>query len=547
MKRTRFALLALCALTLSAHAQLRVRPYVTSGLSLPVDMVQDPTQANVQYVLQKEGLIRTLVNGNLQPQNLINLTPKLDQVGEKLLFSLAFAPDYAVSGKAYVCYVDNDRNTKIEEYRRSSGNPLQLDPSTAKTILLLPPSINHWGGTLRFGPDGYLYTCFGDGSGGNDPDNNAQNPALLNGKFIRIDPRTDDFPLDANRNYHIPADNPFVGSPLSGVRPEIWSFGVRNPWKWSFDDPMAGGDGAMYIADVGQDQYEEIDYEPSGLGGRNYGWRVMEGAHPSGLGGTLAFTPVTAPIYEYPHAGNGKSITGGFVYHGSSLPGFYRDRYFFGDFVTGQTWSVHVRGGQAVGVIEHTGEVGSAGLLTSLDVDASGELYLVDFNGSISQIVLAPSFGPNSFSMFRGAVQSGGLTQLTSSDESYLALLPGPIATGSESPITLEVSGTCPTNNISSLSFTVEARANTPGLSQQIQLFNYSTSTWVSVDARAASVGEDARVTVTASPSFVQSGTRSVKARVLYRQTGPVVTYPYVARVDQILWSYDPVSGRRKG
>ena len=227
--------------------------------------------------------------------------------------------------------------------------------------------------------------------------------------MIRIDPSRDDFPDDPNKNYGIPADNPFLsGIPITAL-PEIWAFGYRNPWKWSFDMPSLGGNGAMLVGDVGYNSWEEVDFEPAGAGGRNYGWRQREGLHDSGVGGTSAYTPLTDPIFNYPHQPNeGASITGGYVYRGHALPGFFFGRYFYADFINSQLWSMGLTNGISSDVVEHTAEIGAgvAGEVASVDIDSQGELYLVDLNGSINKLVMQPTFAPTSFTIPFGVLLS---------------------------------------------------------------------------------------------------------------------------------------------
>ncbi len=229
----------------------------------------------------------------------------------------------------------------------------------AGPAFITQPFANHNGGHLAFGPDGYLYIGLGDGGSGGDPADYAQNPAELLGKMLRIDVNVRD---DHPSGYVVPASNPFPPDSHPGYRPEIWAFGLRNPWRYSFDDITRGGTGALVIADVGQDAWEEIDYEPRERGGRNYGWRNREGAHDYNLAHPPAFLPVTDPIYEYDHS-VGQSITGGYVYRGRALGAKYRGRYFFADFIQGRVWSIGLRidqdgEGHALNVIEHTSEIG---------------------------------------------------------------------------------------------------------------------------------------------------------------------------------------------
>src|SRR5581483_7379111 len=211
------------------------------------------------------------------------------------------------------------------------------------------------------------------------PENRAQNPNELLGKMLRIDVNVPD--SDAV-GYRIPPDNPFVGGQPVVARQEIWAFGLRNPWRFSFDDPGRGGTGALVIADVGQNRYEEIDYQPRGRGGRNYGWRIREGAHNNVTTQPAAYLPLIEPIFEYDHS-VGQSITGGFVYRGKALGAAYQGRYFFADFVQGRVWSLALTVGDngeasASDLREHTGELGGSalGAISSFGLDPDGELLL---------------------------------------------------------------------------------------------------------------------------------------------------------------------------
>ena len=249
------------------------------------------------------------------------------------------------------------------------------------------PFTNHNGGTLHFGPDGYLYIGMGDGGSGNDPQHNAQDPRTLLGKMLRIDVHV---PPDHPTGYQVPADNPFLnGQPVDAL-PEIWAFGYRNPWKFSFDDPRLGGNGAMLVADVGQSAREEVNYEPALAGGRNYGWRLREGLAAGGAGASrpAAYLPLTDPVYEYPRT-DGQSISGGYVYRGSALGPTHAGRYFFADFVAGRVYSIGLNVSPATGEatagarVEHTSELGGVatlGNVSSLDVDSNGELYIVNYS-----------------------------------------------------------------------------------------------------------------------------------------------------------------------
>src|SRR6185503_13809673 len=258
--------------------------------------------------------------------------------GEQGLLGLAFPPDAAISQRFFVNFTNRGGDTVVARFRRSS-NPLVADAESrfdlrwggASQTVIEQPFANHNGGHLAFGPDGYLYIGLGDGGSGNDPDHRSQNPRELLGKMLRIDvnvPDTD------GAGYRVPPDNPFLSSGPSGTRPEIWSFGLRNPWRYSFDDPARGGTGALVIGDVGQNRWEEIDYEPARRGGRNYGWRNREGTSEHVTTLPPAFEPLTNPIYEYGHS-VGSAVIGGYVYRGTRLGAAFRGRYFFADFGSG--------------------------------------------------------------------------------------------------------------------------------------------------------------------------------------------------------------------
>jgi glucose/arabinose dehydrogenase len=395
-----------CGVPAASQAQLRTRTYA-SGFASPLAFVQDPVRRTVQYVVEQGGRIRAVQNGVVLSPDFLTLTGAISSGGERGLLGLAFAPDYASSGRFYVNFTNPAGHTVVARFRRS-GNPLVADPSSrfdlrwngaARAAYIAQPFANHNGGNLMFGPDGFLYIGLGDGGSGNDPDHRAQNPADLLGKMLRVDVNVPDgHPI----GYVVPPDNPFLSAGPPGTRPEIWAFGLRNPWRYSFDDPARGGTGALVIADVGQNAWEEIDYEPRGGGGRNYGWRNREGAHDNVTSLPVAFGPLVDPIFEYSHA-VGHDVAGGFVYRGCALGAPYRGRYFFADTVDARLWSLGIAvdadtgEGTATNLIEHTTEVGGAatlGAIVSFGVDAEGELYAVSLSrGVILKIeATTPSF-----------------------------------------------------------------------------------------------------------------------------------------------------------
>lgn len=396
---------ALCLLAAGlaslAPGQLALQT-VASGLSNPIAMIQDPTAPTRFLIVQQRGRVRVLHDGTLQATDFLDLTGLVSTGGERGLLGLAFHPDYAVNGFVFVNFTEPSTGaTRIVRYTRSGANAGQVDPTTARNVLrIVQPYTNHNGGTIAFGADGYLYIGMGDGGSGNDPENRAQSPTELLGKMLRLDVDRDDFPTDPDRNYGVPADNPFLDSIPITAAGEIWAFGVRNPWKWSFDEARFGGLGAMLIADVGQNAWEEVNYEPRGLGGRNYGWRMMEGTHATGLTGS-AYTPWVNPLIEYDHS-LGAAVTGGYIYRGVSLGPTHYGRYFFADYTSGRVWSVFVNVDPLTQLAtfgpptEHTLDLSgtsSVGNVSSFAVDDEGELYVIRYAGSVAKIVPESDLG----------------------------------------------------------------------------------------------------------------------------------------------------------
>jgi glucose/arabinose dehydrogenase len=384
-----------------SYAQLQGQVYA-SGFQFPLAFVQDPTDRTVQFVVQQRGRIRVVRNGTVLPADFLNLTGSVSSSGgERGLLGLAFPPDYATTGRFFVNFTNPEGDTVVARFRRS-GNPIVADAASRFDLMLggtqrviAQPFSNHNGGHLAFGPDGYLYIGLGDGGSGNDPGHRAQDPNDLLGKMLRIDINVAD---DDPAGYRIPPDNPFTGA--APARDEIWAFGLRNPWRYNFDDVARGGTGALVIADVGQNSWEEIDYEPRARGGRNYGWRNREGAHDNVTSRPLAYLPATDPIFEYGR-NDGGSVTGGFVYRGSRLGGAFRGRYVFADFVSGRVWSIALTldaagEARASDRREHTAELGGpsvVGNVSSIGVDADGELYIVNYSGSVVRMT-APATAP---------------------------------------------------------------------------------------------------------------------------------------------------------
>lgn len=379
-----------------ALAQLRTS-VVATGLTNPVAFVVDPLDAATFFVVEQRGTIRTLRNGAVLAALFLDLRSQLSSGGERGLLGLAFPPDAVTSRRFFVNFTNPDGHTVIARFTRDAQGAVI---SSSRFDLVWPdgrafiaqPFSNHNGGHLAFGPEGYLYIGLGDGGSGGDPLNNAQNPNSLLGKMLRLDVGVDD---TDRRGYRVPADNPFVDRDPIAALTEIWAFGLRNPWRYSFDDWTRGGTGALVIADVGQSAREEVNWEPRGAGGRNYGWRVREGRSAFDTRLPAAYLPLTDPIHEYPRS-DGQSITGGVVYRGSALDRTFNGRYFFADYVAGRVYSIGLvlneqQEATAVDLLVLTDVLGGTselGLISSFGVDAAGEMYVVSYSrGRILKIV----------------------------------------------------------------------------------------------------------------------------------------------------------------
>jgi glucose/arabinose dehydrogenase len=396
-------LAVLLSLPPSAAAQLRLET-VATGFSFPVGVLVDPSDATVLYVIEQTGLIRVVQAGHVLAQPLLDLREQISRGGERGLLGLAFSPDDE-SRRFFVNFTNQNGDTVIARFRRSGGNPLVADERSRFDLqwptgrrYIEQPFSNHNGGHLAFGPDRYLYIGMGDGGSGGDPMNHAQNPASLLGKMLRIDVSVDD---TDPRGYRIPEDNPFVDrAPVSALG-EIWAFGLRNPWQFSFDDEARGGVGALVIADVGQNAREEINFERRGAGGHNYGWRLREGRAAYDDRRPAAYEPLTEPIHEYDHS-IGSSITGGSIYRGSRLGATFNGRYFYADFVEGRVFSIGLHldahgDATADDEREHTGELGgqaALGTVSAFGTDADGELLILNYStGQVLRVVEARGDG----------------------------------------------------------------------------------------------------------------------------------------------------------
>jgi cysteine-rich repeat protein len=362
---------------------------VASGLAAPVHVAAprlDPTRL---FVVEQAGRVRVIRDGVLLPDAFLDVARKVSCCGEQGLLSIAFHPDYAANGRFFIFYTNTDGDEVVARYRVSPD--LDRADDTSEEILITVPDFaaNHNGGQLAFGPDGHLYVGIGDGGGGGDPQETGQDLTRLLGKLLRLDVDVDVAPY-----YAVPPTNPFVGH--TDARGEIWAYGLRNPWRFGFD--RATGD--LYVGDVGQGSWEEIDAQPAAsAGGENYGWDVFEAWHcyeptPPATGCPSPPTGFTMPVLEYDH-GEGCSVTGGFVYRGCAMPDL-RGTYFYADYCTAFIRTFRgVSGGDAVETADRTAELApgmglSIDSPTSFGEDARGELYIADYGGEIFKIVRAP-------------------------------------------------------------------------------------------------------------------------------------------------------------
>jgi glucose/arabinose dehydrogenase len=320
------------------------------------------------FVVEQAGTIRVIQGGNLLDEPFLDIRNKVGSSGlEQGLLSVAFHPQYVENGRFFVNYTDREGATIVAGYQVSPSDPNRADPESEQVLLRISqPYQNHNGGQLQFGPDGYLYIGMGDGGSAGDPLNNGQDPSTLLGTLLRID-------VEEGGQYSVPQDNPFNGS--GDARGEIWAIGLRNPWRFSFDRE----NGDLFIADVGQNQLEEIDYQPStSQGGENYGWNILE-ASQCFLQAGCDTTGYTLPVAEYGREGGHCSVTGGYVYRGEEFPDL-RGNYFYGDYCSGVIWSLfHLPDGSW-----QTNQVLQSGLnVSSFGEDLAGEIYVLDHAGGV--------------------------------------------------------------------------------------------------------------------------------------------------------------------
>jgi glucose/arabinose dehydrogenase len=367
---------------------------VVSGLTRPVAVANAGDGSGRLFIVQQSGEIRILSGGSILPTPFLDLSDIVNCCGERGLLGLAFHPDYATNGFFYVDYIDVDGNTVVARYEVSAKDPNIADPDSAQTVLTqVQPGPEHKAGQLAFGPDGYLYIALGDGGCCFDPQRNGQNLETWLAKLLRVDVNGDDFPGDPDRNYAVPPDNPFVNDP--DALDEIWAYGFRNPWRFSFDRTT----GDLFIGDVGEAAWEEVSFQQaSSNGGENYGWSVLEAAHcfhdePPGNCNNFLNGGSTLPILEYSHA-SGCAVISGYRYRGQAYPQL-EGIYFYSDFCSGII-SGAIPKDNGTWVSEELLDTGFSP--SAFGQDESGEVYIADYAnpnpGTLYRIVGGPTPTP---------------------------------------------------------------------------------------------------------------------------------------------------------
>lgn len=344
---------------------------VASGLRNPLDLQAAPGDRERLYVVEQGGTIRVIRNGQLQSTPFLDVSGRISSGGERGLLGLAFHPQFATSRRFFVNYTEPGGDTHIAEFRASSADA--ADAGSERLLLTAAqPFANHNGGGLAFDASGHLLIALGDGGSGGDPLGNGQRLDTFLGKILRID-------VNSRTPYAVPADNPFRAT--AGAAPEIWAYGLRNPYRISVDRPT----GDLYIGDVGQNRIEEIDVGlASRRGGENYGWNVTEGSQCYSPASGCSRTGQTLPVYEYTHS-EGCSVTGGVVYRGCRIPDL-AGTYFFGDFCTGLVRSFRLASGQATELRDWAAGLRGINSPTSFGLDADGEVYVVDYDGEVYRL-----------------------------------------------------------------------------------------------------------------------------------------------------------------
>ncbi len=361
---------------------LQATPISRGQLAEPIDLTFEPNASkNRLFVLERGGRVRILEDGQLLAKPFLDISTKVASEGEQGLLGMAFHPDYAENGLLYLHYsngTDDSGDTIIEEYKVSTDANIADEGSARLLLKIEQPYNNHNGGSINFGADNLLYIALGDGGSGGDPQQRGQDLTTLLGKILRIDPtQSEELP------YTIPQGN--LKDSQNEAAPEIWDYGVRNPFRTSFD----GCTGDFYIADVGQDELEELNVEPRGKGGRNYGWNVMEGKACYPPDAECDSQPFTAPVWDYGRS-SGKSITGGAVYRGAGIPAL-RGTYFFADYSSGTIWSTRwdPQRSEVSTPVSQTVDLSNVQRVVAISNGADGELYFVSLLGDVFKLEAA--------------------------------------------------------------------------------------------------------------------------------------------------------------
>lgn len=344
---------------------------VVTGLSAPVALTTPPGDPRL-FIVEQSGRIRVVEDGTLLTAPFLDIRDRVRDGGEQGLLGLAFHPDYARNGRLYVNYTDNGGATRVARYTARADDPDRADPATERILLTVAqPFANHNGGHVAFGPDGMLWIGMGDGGSAGDPGNEGQDRTSLLGALLRLD-------VDGGDPYRIPADNPYANG---GGRGEIWATGLRNPWRWSFDGPS----GLLYIADVGQNRWEEVNVAPADEPGVNYGWRTMEGPDCFNPSSGCNRNGLHLPVLSYGH-GEGCSVTGGVVYRGQDVPGLV-GHYLYGDYCGGWIRSFRLQGDTAADRQERFAGLGN---VVAFGEDRDGEVHVLTGDGRVLRIARAP-------------------------------------------------------------------------------------------------------------------------------------------------------------
>lgn len=485
MKRTLSLLLCLFLLSKAQAQTVTIAPHAT-GFNWLVGVQRAPGDARL-YAFQKDGFIK-IVNpdGSVNPTPFLDISAKVNNssMNEQGLVGLAFHPNYQANGFFYVFYNQIGTGTStISRYKRSPGNPNIADPTEGVLLTWEHPLPNHVGGCMKFGPDGYLYIGTGDGGGAGDPSGNSQNLLSFHGKILRLDVG------NTGGAYTVPADNPFVG--VANTAPEIWAYGLRNPWRFSFDRFT----GELWIGDVGQDEREEVNYQPANSpGGENYGWSCKEGTLDFNPNQCFAGSVYTDPLFEYNHDGQECSVTGGVVYRGTKYADLF-GKYLFTDFCAGKIWTLQNDGVPTVAEVGNFNDND----FTALEEDNAGELYLVGFNNNTIYKLTSSNCAPVAWLVAEPNITLplGGSVQLNvyGNDLNYQWMWNGnPLNGATSSALTVSNAGTYsvvvtnPANGCSSTSNTTVVTAPAP-LAASVSVQNVSCFDLANGTATAVATG----------------------------------------------------------